>query len=96
LHSLSQRSLTKQTQNKTHIYQMASFPRWDPKRQHKDYQNTNIIKHIWHPNKTAGNIKTHRFTKIPHGMVKSLTTFACGGVITGSSGTHQEDPNDPS
>jgi hypothetical protein len=90
LHSLSQWSLTKQTQNKTHRYQMASFPRWDPKRQHKDYQNPYIIKHIWHPNKTTGNIKIYRFTKIPHGMVKSLTAFAWGGVFTGSNGTHKK------
>jgi hypothetical protein len=29
-------------------------------------------------------------------MVTSLTSFACGGVSTGSNKTHQEDPNDPS
>jgi hypothetical protein len=39
------------------------------KRQHKDYKNTHIIEHIRHTDKTAGDIKIHRFTQIPHGMV---------------------------
>jgi hypothetical protein len=89
MHSLSQWSFTKQTKNKTHINQMASFSRWNPRRQHKDNKNQHIIQHIWHTDKTTGDIKIEGFAQIPHGMVKSLIAFACGECLWDSHGTQK-------
>jgi hypothetical protein len=83
MYSLSQWSFTKQTKNKTHIYQMASFFRWNPKGQHKDHKNPHIIKHIWHTDKTAGDIKIHRFAQIPHGMVEITHNIRLRGSVYG-------------
>jgi hypothetical protein len=96
LHSPRQWSYTKQTQNKTHLYQMASFFRWNTEMQHKYKKNPHIIKHIRHTDKTGGYIKIHRFVQIPHGMVKSLLRFACGGVFTGLTRNPKGVSNDPS
>jgi hypothetical protein len=83
LHSPSKWYFTKQTQNKRHLHKMASFFRLNTKRQHKDNKYPHIIKDIWHIDKTIGYIEIHWLEKILHGMVKSLTTFACGGSFTG-------------